>query len=1734
MDTTDDYGDPYDQRYAAEYWRLDAEALQRFYELCPEAQGESISLGDLDALCRLMGRPIRDDNEQFQLMSELDTTNQMIILRHDFVTWLLQDLTRERELEAARLHVRENRAASVAEAVWEEIIVDTSGGDDAAATGFDPPSPSRYYYNVVTGESKWELPSFVQCLWSHVVALEARRAAMVSEPTEALLRDDDHPSNVEMLQDLRAVFLKYDDDGSGALDSAEFEDLCVAIGQSLSTGGGATAPLRTLMREVDPFSAYEVVTWDALSHYWTSNAPYQRRTKLQGKYASWEQVDVLHKKNLPVSFRQVDTFVERWNHPEMEQSVVALLLKVVPSTKLDWSKKVALFFDAQLDAASADSSGVMDAVRGGASSSKADSKQQTTRSWNLSQCGRVLLQLGHPMTRRRHLEAAVQQIRSKFGTSSSSSSPTELHEDTVTAWFLYCVRKVEMNGWEELVDSASGQVYYYHEVSGTTQWDAPEMGTHMTQFLSKFGGGAGSSDERLTRIFRHYDVDESGSISFDEFRKFYRALVLGTSGATAPSSSSSSPDADELKIRQIFRMLDTGGDGSVSLDEFKVWWRTKLQLEEDETEDAKQQRRLSQRRELCLSFLENADALIVRDLDLDTADVKTADESRSLQLLCFESNLLPRLVGVLGKYPLKGLAYRKALTHLVKDALSQEVQLNDFLAWYDGFEAAEREREAVEEAKARAQAEVLTQELKVKARAKEKQLKAKRRLKLAAKETPQSADDAGRKRIETLFRAFDANGSGFLDEKELQQLTKALGHEMDSAQVRQMMHVMDTSGDGQVTLDEFVTFWTAFQRAESSAKTRLAKGSSSAASTAPEAPPASPLKSKKIPMTAVDASASLSVSFEMAKTRVLKFSLDDFRDALGDWKDELADKRDEKKKTRAAAETALQEKRRRSVAFIPTRRRRYGTSLDVTWIEPEVVECMADVIRCVTLATRPLLRPDAAQTIQTLARSYVTRQRVRRRIEARFLQHVDLHTKHYYYVDRETGSIALERPLFKFERVSSVAPFELDDCDVKCERYVFQKQQHEMSSKKQFFERNKLAVATSRGERPLFVPAAFYLYDVSRMVHERLLGAIWAPLRCHQRDFALIELIATRHRRQLQQRSSDGAAYLPLHYAVRHFDVFPLRVVRAIARGFVDALRAVDAFGMTPLHLALRERRSSVDLVRLLAGSAASIWEATTKCGDTPLHVAVLHRAPIELMRWILSSHLVSAHAIYVLNAHGVSPFHLAVRLFSAHSKSTSTCSSASYAKALVLAFLKHFDVARLCGLRTKQGDLPLHLAIDAFETSAAPCDDHVWLTQLLWQRYPAALLIRRASNGLLPIHLAIKYRLPPAVVASMWQATLAESKSSTAVLEWTMIQQTRTTLLHYAVLHQPHALELVRSIVDAMPEACSMQSTPNDDLPLHMIVSSSGSGNLSTSSLENNNGEDDVLTSERRRCHVVRLLCERYAAGCQVYNRQGRLPIHVALANAQSVEIVRTLIEFAPFVLATNKQERNGLRALVLAASAKNASYAVLLELLALTPSVKITSQDVTKRRASVTPLYAISARPFHRNQLDGTAATAAARRKVVGTFSTKFEQIEDEDTYFLAMARAKLRRKHHCPTADWEFRQILRLIDLNPLDEAVVQRALLATSSKLQTLAQATTNEPSESISSPSPQAESSAEAAVAAVALDPELAIVHRVHQVLYEFPANARVQVIGQSVLRKLLPTAFAKAAYRAKIDPYFNL
>ena len=99
--------------------------------------------------------------------------------------------------------------------------------------------------------------------------------------------------------------------------------------------------------------------------------------------------------------------------------------------------------------------------------------------------------------------------------------------------------------------------------------------------------------------------------------------------------------------------------------------------------------------------------------------------------------------------------------------------------------------------------------------------------------------------------------------------------------------------------------------------------------------------------------------------------------------------------------------------------------LDVTWIEPEVVDCVAAIIANVGRSFNPPLKPDAAQQIQALTRGRLQWKQAVNLVCSRFQTHIDPQTRLFYFVDSLTGRLLLTRPLAP-TTTSSITPLERD------------------------------------------------------------------------------------------------------------------------------------------------------------------------------------------------------------------------------------------------------------------------------------------------------------------------------------------------------------------------------------------------------------------------------------------------------------------------------------------------------------------------------------------------------------------------------------------------------------------------------------------------------------------------------------------------------------------------------------
>lgn len=59
--------------------------------------------------------------------------------------------------------------------------------------------------------------------------------------------------------------------------------------------------------------------------------------------------------------------------------------------------------------------------------------------------------------------------------------------------------------------------------------------------------------------------------------------------------------------------------------------------------------------------------------------------------------------------------------------------------------------------------------------------------------------------VRQMFKKFDADGNGYIDEVELKEmLAKIMGKDVPMAEVKQMIHDVDMNNDGRIDIYEFI------------------------------------------------------------------------------------------------------------------------------------------------------------------------------------------------------------------------------------------------------------------------------------------------------------------------------------------------------------------------------------------------------------------------------------------------------------------------------------------------------------------------------------------------------------------------------------------------------------------------------------------------------------------------------------------------------------------------------------------------------------------------------------------------------------------------------------------------------------------------------------------------------------------------------------------------------------------
>ncbi|ETV67104.1 hypothetical protein, variant 1 [Aphanomyces astaci] len=1564
-----------------------------FQELNPE-NPSMVDLTELETLCMRMGVRLAA-HDLTQGMYDLDTTGAMVIPLDVFCLWWLRRL-RSEEAAAAALAIEAAAATGPpATHVWETVV-------DGAA---------RYYYDHVSGETKWDLHEFVAAARSYFASLKDE-----STDDRALL----------------TLFAKHDLSSRGKLDADEWRGLLLGLGLP-----------GTLLSMADVAGQANDVTYEHLHRWWHANVPQKSRERMADWTEWWRLVDETH----IVTFWNERTTVRQWYPPSIPTALVTLLQAegfVQTPTSLD--EAFAQWFQA-LDV---DGDGAL----------------------NATEFTSMLALLGHTNVADKDVRVAMTDCTFKYWGDITPSVESLVGYDAIVMWWRQCYAKGVLGDWEEVatIDEVDGRarMYYYNWKTQVTQWEPPVVTGQLQTLLDQFSADPTvSTNERIRRLFVQYDTDETGALDASELERICAALGHRLDGPALDS---------------MMRVLDTSGDGVVSLEEFQAWWHSKLHVDHQFQVAVEQRSRADDIRAIVATYLK-------RSIHDSTP---------------FESNVVPRLVQLLGR-TCRGAPLLRALHEMDADG-TRLIDVSTFISWYLKYDKAcgEAETKAREAQHAQEAMDVWVETVQdngtrvyVNSRTNET---------MWEKPGIQQHMDAMGKDLKAIFRQFDKDGSGSIDAVELQALLGKLGQPVDGDQMQHVMKAMDTSGDGVVTLDELTTWWVCMQR--------RVIGTANAAVLKDQV-----MDYHQMSKDAVKALRGLFHQFDTdhsgsIDTHELKHLLHrlgynpseaerkkllDAIDTSGDgsinvdefiaWWVTVHRTREIQSKaaqdghllasiqaaSAAAAESATSASKAAATRFdlpdlsvtnfrnklvdlrynwskgppleLPVPEpdapvdfggpRLFGTA-DISHTHPSIVAVMRLLIDDVVLIT-PLLLPDAAQRIQKMYRSKLARKKLIQTLNDRFVHHHDPTTGASYYMNRLTKEIRFTKPLLLGHHEIQSPRSRLR------EKHVHQAMTFRRKWMVSIMQANALSTTNQQqhlhhlSSSPTFRTAAFYVYQVLCNIKARWKLGVWPALAA--KEYTLAQLVVRHYPRQLKKPGPWGD--LPLHFAMRHR--LSMAVITTFLKGNVDVVTMTNASGHTPLHLACRDY-PSMEVVSILLGAPHGTLACSRGCPgtlQTPLHVGIRHHAPLAVLALLLDA---DESVLFQRNQARNTPFHEAL---TANSRSD------------------QLDILKLCVLYDTSPSNSSSLA-------AMPAFESAWPLHIALQHNPSDLIVRYVLDlapqalvvpfrQLLPLFLTMKHRRSEALIMHFAQQTVVAIHPP-----MTICTSKQFNPVHYALLYG-FSPGLVLFLLTLCPEWAS-QANHMGDFPLHIAVASTSPSDL----------------------NVLKKLLLLDPAPARLPNVAGRLPLHLAVERGD-VDAVKKLLQVCPWSL-LDKITGTPYDALLLTAKATTttSNNESIVDALLVPP--KLAPKRPKGTVLGLSPYY--------------VAATSRSSSSV-----SCFDKLHVLDTCtsddLYEMARKKMRQAFHKPTDQWDLPKILRLMALNPLDAAIQTRSLLAINGIVRSFD------------------ESSRETCLET------LDIVRTLQHTMYDFTTNPRIQLLGQKCLNHLLPTAFAKAKYQSRIDPLYK-
>ncbi|KDO26433.1 hypothetical protein SPRG_08236 [Saprolegnia parasitica CBS 223.65] len=1397
-------------------------------------------------------------------------------------------------------------------------------------------------------------PAPIVRLWEHVIELDGSVCYYdyttgdvvyaLPDLIASILAAYELPDKSSMDEKLQCWFQRFDIDQSAFLDVDEWRSMLIAL--SLPVPPKGTVP--PTMRDVaGGFGDATRITFEMLQKYWYAHAPQRVRRRLVD-FPEWtETIDECG----AVFYTNDRTQVIQWMPPALPAQLHVFLDKS-PGATIDI--KIDRLF-ASLDA-------------------------DNDISLSAKELQSLLKTLGYTDWPLGRVEAAIRALEPGYDLASKA---------TVLAWMHSCNKKAVLGDWEEYTDESSGQVFYYNPLTQESQWEPPQVTSHLQALLDKFSSDSTvTMRDKMRRLFQQYDTDNTGSLDATELKRVCAAM---------------GQSLDETDMQAMIRAIDTSGDGLVSLDEFQAWWLSKQAVDVQWEAQHETLSRADHVRQLCATYLKVPIPIFLASP--------------------FDSNAIPRLVQALGRV-CRGKALLEALHNLDPES-THVVDPEAFVQWYLAYDTACAAQEKRRREEKRAQEAVDAWIESKDEQGKTVYINSRTNERVWEKPGIQEAmqtllASVGGHDVRAIFRRFDEDTSGTIDAAELKHLLMALGQSVDDAQLPQILAAMDTGGDGVISLEEFTTWWVCMQRrsiASLNAQALTSQVINYHAMTKDS------IRALRHLFAQFDTDHSGSIDENELKHLLarLNWSISDAErhrlmqviDTSGDGQmdcDEfiawwvsvhreldikraaqanghlLADAKaasatgkedpsllaslkaiDLSEVSFASLKDKLSDFKYRLLApklgdYLPDEtepevydagRVRFLGTINVTAIHPIIVDTMRSLLDDVVLVT-PLMLADAAQRIQKMYRAKRARRQLILTLNERYVHHIDRVTGASYYINRLTKEVRFDKPSL------------LGEHEILTPRTALREKHTKLALRRRRLWLERVMPTMALQGRATYRTSAFFIYDVLCNVKRRLQRGVWPALLEH--DHVLAQLVVRRYPRQLKRLGPHGD--YPLHYALR--EALPSDVIIAFLQAHDEVLSLVNATGHTPMHLLARapKMRHSMRLLNAFLDAPRGIETCTMVTQATrltPLHLALQHHAPRAFLLRLMTA---CPGAFRLRNNKFEQPLHLAVRSarkpFSLRLQIVQDCIAHGSPMEPVSenAFPLHF------GLVNGVPEGMLHLLLDVQPSAVA----HVY-------------------RRLLPLFLAIKKGYPPSLLMRLLEMTM------------TQVPAVHTSKgfnpLHYALLYRMPP-SFVLQLLATCP-AWANEMTIRNEYPLH------------------------VAAMYNDEMAVLKALLETAPLAARHINDAGCLPLHLAVLRGATAT-AKELLHACPWVLLQTIQGTK-YDALLLAARvrAKWPNNKALVDLCLFPP-----------RLAPARPKYApLALTPYF--------VAANTRLSAMQTFDTLHMLDHCSTDDLEAIARKKLRGAFHKPTKEWDIAKILALMARNPLDAAVQLRSLLALNQKV-----------------------------------------------------------------------------------------